>query len=154
MQYRVVYDIQQAIYPAWWVTLVGLIFISIGALVFYVMYGTSELKEKLLSIGFILFGILWVAIGLLSYSEMEKVRAAVRAGNYQVVEGVVRDFAPMPYGHGKESFSLNSQSFSYSDFVLAPGFSQSKSHGGPIREGLQVRVSYIGESIVKLEVDE
>jgi hypothetical protein len=153
MQYQAVYDIQQVIYPAWWLTAVGIVIISIGALIFSAKRRSSDLTEKLLPIGFMFFGLLWLAGGAFNYFEVLKVRAAVKAGNYEVVEGIVRDFVPMPYsGGGKESFSVNGRWFSYSDFHLGIGFNQSKSHGGPIREGLKVKVSFIGESIVKLEI--
>jgi hypothetical protein len=42
--------------------------------------------------------------------------------------------------------------FCYSDYEVTAGFNNSASHGGPIREGLPVRVSYIGNTIVRLEV--
>jgi hypothetical protein len=32
------------------------------------------------------------------------------------------------------------------------GFNNTSSHGGPIREGLPVRVSYVGNTILKLEI--
>ena len=70
-----------------------------------------------------------------------------------MVEGVVKNFRPMPYeGHQDECFSVQAQTFCYSDYVVTVGFNNSASHGGPIREGLRVRVSYIGNTIIRLEV--
>jgi hypothetical protein len=43
-------------------------------------------------------------------------------------------------------------SHSYSDYVVTAGFNNTASHGGPIRQDLPVRISYVGNSIVKLEI--
>jgi hypothetical protein len=53
-----------------------------------------------------------------------------------------------------ESFCVSGVCFRYSDYVVTAGFNQTSSHGGPIRDGLPVRVTYIGNTIVKLEVVE
>jgi len=59
----------------------------------------------------------------------------------------------MPYtGHQDETFTVNGVRFSYSDFGVTCGFNNSASHGGPIREGLQVRIHYVGNAILRLEV--
>jgi hypothetical protein len=42
--------------------------------------------------------------------------------------------------------------FSYSDYVIVPCFNNTASHGGPIRDGLRVRIAYSGNCILKLEV--
>jgi hypothetical protein len=55
-------------------------------------------------------------------------------------------------GHKMESFTVNGVKFEYSDFVVTPGFNNATSHGGPIREGLPVRISHIDNTILKLEV--
>lgn len=74
-------------------------------------------------------------------------------GEYDVVEGSVENFNPMPYGgHQQESFTVEGVKFSYSDFSISPGFNNTKSHGGPIRKGLRVKVSHIDNVILKLEV--
>lgn len=58
-----------------------------------------------------------------------------------------------PYsGHARETFVVNGQYFSYSDYDLTQGFNQTQSHGGPIKEGLQVRITHVDGSIVKLEI--
>lgn len=52
-----------------------------------------------------------------------------------------------------ESFNVNGVKFEYSDYVITPGFNNAASKGGPIKEGLPVRISYIDGTILKLEVD-
>ncbi len=37
---------------------------------------------------------------------------------------------------------------------MTAGFHQSVQHGGPIHEGLQVRIHYLGNDIAKLEIDD
>lgn len=78
---------------------------------------------------------------------------AYAAGQFHTVEGSVAQFIPMPYsGHRPESFVLNGHKFEYSDFDDELGFHNASSHGGPIRNGLCLRISYIGKHIVKLEI--
>ncbi|WP_448951557.1 hypothetical protein [Labrys neptuniae] len=78
---------------------------------------------------------------------------ALRAGRCNVVEGKVEDFKPMPYGgHTSESFSVAGTRFSYSDFVITSGFNNTASHGGPIREGVPVRICARGGDILRLEI--
>jgi hypothetical protein len=75
-----------------------------------------------------------------------------------VVTGVVRDFVPMPYeGHAWEQFCVQTACFHYSDYYLTGGFNHTSSHGGPIRAGRPVRITYVprrdGNVIVKLEIE-
>lgn len=64
-------------------------------------------------------------------------------GDYAVVEGTVSNFHPMPYsGHEEETFFVNGLRFSYSDYELGPCFNNTASHGGPIREGLRIRIAF------------
>lgn len=73
------------------------------------------------------------------------------------VEGRVVAFRPAPAeGHQNETFVVTGVPFSYSDYVITGGFNQTRSHGGPIREGLRVRITYVrsraGNIVVRLEV--
>ena len=77
----------------------------------------------------------------------------LRDPRLSVVEGPVANFVPMPEaGHVMETFTVQGQSFSYSDYVVVAGFHNAASHGGPIRGGLYVRVSHVGDVILKIEV--
>lgn len=55
-------------------------------------------------------------------------------------------------GHAMEKFCVADACFEYSEYVISGGFNNTSSHGWPIREGLRVRATYVGNSIVKLEV--
>ena len=69
------------------------------------------------------------------------------------IEGTVSQFIPMPYtGHAMESFVVHGVRFAYSDYVITAGFNNTSSHGGPIREGLPVRIWYRGNEILRLDV--
>ena len=59
----------------------------------------------------------------------------------------------MPHqGHSLESFEVNGHRFAYSDYIVTAGFNNTQSHGGPIREGLQVRIVAVDGRIARLEV--
>jgi hypothetical protein len=53
---------------------------------------------------------------------------------------------------GNESFEVSGRRFDYSDSSSYIGFHQTAANGGPIRNGLQVRVWTIGDVIVRLEI--
>lgn len=104
---------------------------------------------------FIGFATLWILVAFAgTYSGYSKLAAAYETGNFDVVEGVVVDFRPMPKGgRPHERFAVEGVTFTYSDYNVVPGFNNAKSHGGPIDDGIYVRVSYVGNSILKLEVE-
>jgi len=102
-------------------------------------------------------GLLLIAVAMFGFkTDQDSLLEAARLGNVRVVEGVVENFHPMPYaGHDTERFSVAGHRFEYSDYLKTSGFNQTSSHGGPIREGLPVRITYVpGQRnvIIKLEV--
>ena len=68
----------------------------------------------------------------------------LRTGDFRVAEGTITNFVPMPYGgHTSERFIVGRTEFSYSDFDLSKGgFRHTASHGGPLRQGLYVRIAH------------
>jgi hypothetical protein len=82
------------------------------------------------------------------WSNYSTLRDALQRGDAQVVEGRVEEFTPMPFnGKAQERFTVCGVPFSYSDSIETGGFNRSSSHGGPIREGLWIRISYVGNTI-------
>jgi hypothetical protein len=87
--------------------------------------------------------------------EYVTLHQAYKNGQYSVVEGRVENFRPMPYeGHQQECFSVYYTRFCYSDFERTAGFNNAASHGGPIRLGLPVKVAYVDNHILRIEVEE
>jgi hypothetical protein len=77
---------------------------------------------------------------------------ALLTGHCSVVEGPVLNFHPMPLeGHPPESFTIANETFSYSDYVFTPCFNKTSNHGGPIREGLVLRISFVDDCILRIE---
>jgi hypothetical protein len=161
MDYQVTYDIQQVAYPGWWIFGVGLVFVSAGTAalllrdnpIYKSMFDTTGIQRTLMPLCSIGFGMLWIVIGTLNYSHFANLRNAARNGRAEVVEGAVKAFIPMPYeGHAQETFVVGGHQFSYSDYDETKGFNHTQSHGGPMKEGLQVRITHVDGSIVKLEI--
>lgn len=113
----------------------GLLFISIGSLSIYGLFGgANDLRHVLME------------------------------GTYHSVDGPVMQFDPMPLaGHKRESFVVKGIKFSYSDFVMTSGFNKTAAYGGPIHGNEYVRVGYLcrpsetdcsDPEIIKLEIRE
>ena len=137
--------------------LFGLVFVAVSVGLVILEYPPPPAGKK----GARLFGwffasfatILTAAFAISTYSEYAKLRDAMRRGETQFVEGPVEGFVPMPAsGHAMERFEVHGKTFAYSDYVLSAGFNTTTSHGGPIRDGRRVRVGYIRDTIVRLEV--
>ena len=103
---------------------------------------------------FLLFACFWTLLSLaLTATDYFGLASDLRHGRCEVVEGIVEQFDPMPYeGHKDESFVVSGHRFEYSDYDITAGFNRSRSHGGPIRQGLRVRIQCKGNEIAKLEV--
>lgn len=106
--------------------------------------------------GFIVATALWCYNN--HVSAFRNVLGAYKQGFCKQTEGIVSNFVPMPSsGHTKEMFEVNGTRFEYSDFDLTnPGFRNTKSHGGPIDEGVNVHIWYVpdksGNCIARLDV--
>lgn len=153
-QYRVAFDLYQKGYQ-WGFPAFGLIFIVIGAVLVWLQRMMNWQPSRRFAGYFMMgFACLWSGLVFSStFREYTALRSAYRHSQFSIVEGRVTNFHPMPYqGHQDECFSVQSETFCYSDYVVTAGFSNSASHGGPIREGLPVRVFYVGSTIVRLEV--
>ena len=149
-----VFDLYQKSFQ-WWFPAFGIIFVVIGGAIVWLGRRKDSWRERRL-FGYVIIGFacLWSGVTFLStFSEYVRLHSAYRRSQFKIVEGRVTNFHPMPYeGHQDECFSVQSQTFCYSDYEVTAGFNNSASHGGPIRDGLPVRVSYIGSRIVRLEV--
>jgi len=101
-----------------------------------------------------MFAIAWTVIaGGVTISRSLAASEALKEGNCETVEGRVENFHPMPKGgHDTERFEVAGTRFSYSDFIMSSGFNNAASHGGPIREGLQVRICHQSGVILRLEI--
>jgi hypothetical protein len=155
MTYTKVFDVAEQGYSFLWFPTLGAVFVVIAAL--FVVF-RRYLRPRFLQFAPIVavgVGVLWTLASIL-FTTLPHARlvSALRDGRCSVVEGVVRDFRPMPQsGHGQESFTVNGISFVYSDFVVTPGFRQTQFRHGPIREGLRVRIHFWSSHIARLEIE-
>jgi len=153
MDYHTVFEITRKGFE-WWVLSVFLGVPAIALILWRDLRNPGISFRKLFAyFGMAFFGICGTVAFVGNYRDFEQCKRAYERGNYVVVQGLVHDFQPMPYeGHANECFAVSDQRFCYSDYAVYPGFNNATSHGGPIREGLPVRISYIGNDILKIEV--
>lgn len=99
------------------------------------------------SFGFAFILFITVITVFFEISSYNKIVGAYKSGDYEIVEGFVEDFKPMPYeGHSDESFEINGVKFSYSDYSIGTGYNNAKSHGGVITgNGQHLKIGYIKE---------
>lgn len=165
--YQVVYDVNEAGID-WWFPGAGLIFVLIGAAVWRFRHqlgwawrlGASVAGRSAFAALFLGFSLVWTCLASVAVVvPQQNARRVLTNGEASVVEGPVRNFHPMPAGgHDTERFTVGAVHFAYSEYLIAPGFRQTSAHGGPVREGLPVRIHYSGAperaSILKLEIEE
>ena len=163
MQYAVVFDMAGEAYPApvLPLLLVGAFALALGGCALWLTFAV-RLSSLLRRVRFYSAGIaLGLCVVLLAMRGIENrhnnLVESASSGKVRVVEGVVENFHPMPAsGHDTERFTVAGESFAYSDYEITGGFNNAASHGGPLRAGLPVRITFVQESshnvIVKLEV--
>jgi hypothetical protein len=158
VNFEVVFDAAEAGYRQWWFPAFGLIFVAIGLgmLVYRRKYPSIERSRwsRIFPHLFTGFAVFWVLITFaITFSDYWELRQSLRSGQFEVIEGTVVDFVPMPaHGHAMESFTVNGHRYEFSDYVVTAGFNNTQSHGGPIREGLTVRIADVRGKIARLEI--
>jgi hypothetical protein len=160
MEYKVVFDITEAGFRGWAIPGSALALAGAG---FVLLIAQRKWRDALkryggavnvLALLLVVMSLLWVLISsVATYLEYSWLAEAAEGGRVDVVEGRVSDFKTIPTaGYVRERFCVRKTCFTYSDDVATGAFHQTRQNGGPLREGLSVRVTYVGTSIVRLEV--
>ncbi len=158
MNFERIFDADDAGYRTWWFPAIGLMFLlfGLGTLIYRQRNPNPTLSRYYRVFPYLItgFAALWFVLTFIgTFSEYWELRQALRSGQYEIVEGKVVDFVPMPvHGHARERFAVNGHRYEYSDFGITAGFNNTQSHGGPIREGLHVRIADVRGKIARLEI--
>jgi hypothetical protein len=157
--YYTVFDVTKAGFKSWPFPAFGLIFVVIGLLLptlikSGVFRKVPPAMEKWFPRFFLGFAIFWTSVSFLgTFTDYRRAVSTMEKNQAAIVEGVVTDFRPMPYsGHANESFVVQGLKFEFSDYNITAGFNNTASHGGPIREGLHVKIFHLNGEILRLEV--
>ena len=148
----VAFNILDSGYRQWWFPAIGLLVLTVGIVILNQKKRKNAAFKKA---GLIIFCLLWtLAAFAITYVDYSNCYHALSSGEASYVEGTVDNFVQLPdqWNEKKESFTVNGVPFSYSDYVVTAGFNKTRSHGGPIHQGLPVRIWYVGNEIVKLEI--
>jgi hypothetical protein len=156
LNYSLVYDARTAPFNFPSGAIFALVLVVLGLVVWRFPHFWFDGQERfgrffgLLVTGF--GGLILVGAPAVAWTGLHSLRDALATHRYTVVEGVVSDFvAGQPDGHPMERFKVAGEIFTYSPFV-SPGFNTVSTVGGPLREGLRVRIAVVHGSIARLEI--
>lgn len=137
----------------WAPSLIGVALVAFATICLVVMYRSERVWFAWLLLAItLLLTLVAVVVPLATY---RKYRHALTSGEYEMLEGRVERFAPMPTGgHAPERFTLRGKDFSYTDYAASPFFHKTQADGGPIHEGVYLKVAYVDGNIIRVEVCE
>jgi hypothetical protein len=130
--------------------------VLLAASIGWALKGSSDSKEALKGRMFLLLSAVGFVLSLVlllgHYSEYYRAKKALQTGHYEVIEGTVKNFVPMPPGgHSTESFDIDKTSFRYGSGRGSIVFNSESNHGY-VHDGVQVRIAYKDEDILRVEV--
>jgi len=130
--------------------------VLLAASIGWALKGSNDPKEAIKGRMFLLLSAVGLVLSLVlllgHYSEYYRAKKALQTGDYQVIEGTVKNFIPMPPGgHSTESFDIDKTSFRYGSGRGSIVFNSEWNHGY-IHNGVQVRIVYKDEDILRIEV--
>ncbi len=151
VNYQTVFEIGFGSFP--WARVVHpLIFVAVGLLLVRFLKG----KQPYVVVGVFMASLasVFLLISLVIFiPNFVKLRSAYVSGKSLIVEGVVENFRPAPsIGPAKESFAVCGVLFSYNVLDDTPCFRNAPLHGGPIRDGLDVRIHYDEGCIQRVDI--
>lgn len=164
MGYEVIYDIGTTFFKGWWVLLAGIVVSIIWATLAIVVRFNGSPRElgfrRIMHwVGLFTTVIVTVVLFLSAYIPYRWVQEQISRRNYFVAIGPVQNLKPGELGKGEvsvESFTVDGHYFSYTDSLLEPGFHQTQGEGGPMRNGIVVKITYVRQGakniIAKLEI--
>lgn len=163
---RLISDINQAGYQAWWFPALGLIFFLIGlALMAINRFRKMRVVPAISSRAgqpapylpwlFMGFALLWSGFAFAStFNDYRELREALNHGRCQMIEGSIEHLhtGSGERGDTDDWFDIHGSRFSYSDNITVPGFGQTQARGGPLKEGMRIRIYAYQGQIARLEI--
>lgn len=154
----IIHDIANISYSGWQ-SVIKYSIIPFIIIFIFVVYSIRNKKYSAV-IGYLFVFIVWLLIQLVmmsfTYSDYKKIRDARINNKCLIIMGYVND---VKYEYGRtnyQCFKVNNIQFRISDDVNNGGFNKTSLNGGPITEGIHVKVFYIesfGENhIARLEM--
>ena len=144
---KVLYEVSYHFEPSAFIPLFMLIVIPLFPTIEKQRYGRTTPKgvKILLAAMWCVILVITLLTGKHQIDMYNTVTDAYKSGEYQIVEGYVENFDPMPpEGHKEESFDINGVQFSYSDYTIMTGYHNVKSKGGVITgNGQYLRIGYV-----------
>ena len=121
-----------------------------------------------LMIGMVLVTLAIAFFKMQEYLKVRDLRGSYQSGGYSEVTGSVEEFQPANAcvtnrrvqrsrsrpnddTSPNESFQIGDFEFVYSDQLITGGFHQSSACGGPIRDGLNLRIWHVDGIIIRIE---
>ena len=156
MNFELVFDADEAGYrqfPA-----IGLVFVALGLglVIYHRKYPSPNWSVRSRVLPYLSTGIAvtWFSIAFVAtLADYWLLRHALRSGQYEVVEGKVVDYVAMAVQpRSMDRFTVNGHRYEISYHNVSAGFNTTQSHGGPIREGLIVRIADVRGKIARLEI--
>jgi hypothetical protein len=102
----------------------------------------------------------WLLIGIVvllsTLGDGQKFTEALRTGHCSVVQGVVTVLHQQPYsGHSDgDIIEVGGKRFDCDYFRYGVGYKQTISHGGCLTNGVVARLYYLGDTILKVEIQQ
>lgn len=155
MNYLVVFDTREVDYLSPSLGATGLIVVLTAILVVLVRKELDRRAGVVFSwLVPTLVGLCLAVTWISTYREYSSAAAALNEGRAAVAHGRVSNFKAWTNRKGSpwERFCVEDKCFQYTDSDGDAGFDSPSSRGRPIKPGLPVRVTFVGDTILKLEV--
>jgi hypothetical protein len=157
--YAVAYDVGRVVLPGWRLALVGVAVGAAGLALLRVPSPSGRAAAAARAAGtslalFGFFGALVVGGGV--FAQHARLRAALRAGTFSVVEGTVFDRPPAAAGERAAAWVVESGEqahwYRYDRSLLSIGYRRAGPGEGGLRDGARVRLVDVGGRIARVEV--
>lgn len=149
-EYETIFNIMDKKFTYWPTVIRNISFLSLAFIFFYVFRKKSTFL-KFFAYSFLIVSILISISPIIHYLDYRNLRNAYIKNEAEVIEGTITNFIPMSkYGGGKETFELARHRIEF--FSSSKGFNHTSTFGGPLREGLYIRILFFNNNILKLEI--
>jgi hypothetical protein len=161
VDYQLVFDAVRHGYTTWRAAILPACIAMVATLLSVLVRSESPSQEResarryraLTGLVGALAGLGCVAMLAHTWRDYAKLRTALRNGTYLLVEGRVTDFVPERRdGHPIEMFRVGDAQFEYSTSDITSAFHWTAGQGGPIRDGVSVRIADVDGAIARLEI--